>query len=203
MLILADWIAIGCVALFALIGCLVGFGKGLRFFTSGIFGIIISVIVCYFLFGILLAIPFLSEVFGVGGTLDVAILGDGSNGVLKMLVEEWHIGRIIFAVALFIVVQIIRKIIVAILGKVFEADNVISKFFNKIFGVILFVAMLGVFALIAGNIIAWIGGDLHVTLTEAFEGSTLKLDWLYANNPVALLMEHFVLPEVEPSAFAW
>ena len=46
-MILADWIAIAVVAAFILIGALVGFGKGLKFFTGGIFGIIISILVCY------------------------------------------------------------------------------------------------------------------------------------------------------------
>ena len=41
-MITADIIVlVGCI-LFVLIGAMVGFGKGLKFFTSGIFGIIIS-----------------------------------------------------------------------------------------------------------------------------------------------------------------
>ena len=45
-MVLADWIAIGIVVVFIALGALIGFGSGLKFFTSGIFGIIIGVVVC-------------------------------------------------------------------------------------------------------------------------------------------------------------
>ena len=61
-MILADWIAIAVVAAFILIGALVGFGKGLKFFTGGIFGIIISILVCYLVGGLVLEIPFVHDI---------------------------------------------------------------------------------------------------------------------------------------------
>ena len=42
-MILADWIVLAGILGFALLGMLFGFGKGLKFFTGGIFGIIIAV----------------------------------------------------------------------------------------------------------------------------------------------------------------
>ena len=37
-MLIADWVAIGLLAFFALLGLIFGFGKGLRFFTKGFFG---------------------------------------------------------------------------------------------------------------------------------------------------------------------
>ena len=53
-MLIADWVALGLILLFAVLGLLLGFGRGLRFFTKGIFGFIISVIFCYFLGGLII-----------------------------------------------------------------------------------------------------------------------------------------------------
>ena len=60
-MIVADFIFIGVAAVVAFLGWLIGFGKTLKFFTSGIFGILISVFVCYCLGGIIMNIGFVSD----------------------------------------------------------------------------------------------------------------------------------------------
>ena len=57
-MILADWIVIALIAFFCLLGILFGFGKGLKFFTQGIFGVFIAVIVCYTLGGVIYNLSF-------------------------------------------------------------------------------------------------------------------------------------------------
>ena len=54
------------IVLISLLACLVlgsfmGFGKGLRLFTGGVFGRIISVVICYFIFGIVLSWGFVQD----------------------------------------------------------------------------------------------------------------------------------------------
>ena len=49
----------------ALLGLLFGFGKTLRFFTRGLFGVIISVFVCFTFGGMIAGIPAVSEWIGM------------------------------------------------------------------------------------------------------------------------------------------
>ena len=60
-----DWIFIGLIALFILLGLLIGFGKGLRFFTKGFFGFIISIIICYFIGALIIKISFIGSETGL------------------------------------------------------------------------------------------------------------------------------------------
>ena len=60
-MITADVIAIILTLVFFIGGVLLGFGKTLKLLTDGVVGKIISVVVCYFLFGIVLALPFVQD----------------------------------------------------------------------------------------------------------------------------------------------
>ena len=50
----ADYIALAALVVSVVLGVGFGFGKGLKFFTSGIFGVSISIFVCYLIFGFVL-----------------------------------------------------------------------------------------------------------------------------------------------------
>ena len=160
-MITADIIVlVGCI-LFVLIGAMVGFGKGLKFFTSGIFGIIISAFVCYLIFGFVL-----------------------NWGVVGDLLAKFHIDKIVLAVVLFIIIQIIRVIIVKIIKGIVEIDNILFKIINKILGAaFMFVVALAIL-LIVFQIVAWIGGDTAANFAEQLKDSVFRLDDLFANNPL-------------------
>ena len=73
-MLLADYIMLGVIAVVVILGLVVGFSGGLKFFTSGIFGIVISVVVTYFLLGIVNSWQFvqdlLSKLNGMMGDLN-------------------------------------------------------------------------------------------------------------------------------------
>ena len=177
-MILYDYILIGLVVLGSIIGIIVGFGKGLSILTKGIGGIIISVVVCYFIFGSLLNIRFVS------GLLESFrnTLNENGSGFCKFVLAI-RVDYIVYAIVLFVVVQILRKIIVGLINKGFSADNVIVKSLNRIFGLILSIAVLCIIVLLGMQLYSLIGG-VSVETTNIFEGSFFKLDYIFANNPL-------------------
>ncbi|MCD7728419.1 MAG: hypothetical protein LUI60_00710 [Clostridia bacterium] len=174
----ADWIAIGAIIIFALLGAFLGFGKGLKFFTSGIFGIIISVVVCYLTLGFVLDISFVKELLAKFNEWLY------SKGSVATFLADISIGKVVAAIILFIIVQIVRMIVVKILKSIVEIDNKFFIVINKILGTAFFLAVLVAIALIVFQIFAWIGGETYVNFYSNLEGSLLLLDKLCANNPL-------------------
>ena len=125
-MITADYIVLGVLVVFVLIGALVGFGKGLKFFTSGIFGVIISVFVCYLIFGLVLSWDFVAELLG---KFSDWLREQGSVGTFF---ADIYIDRVVLAVVLFIIVQIVRIIVVKIVKGIVEINNVVFKVINRI-----------------------------------------------------------------------
>lgn len=183
-MILADWIALALVAFFGVLGMLFGFGKGLKFFTGGIFGFFISVIVCYALGGIIYNFGFVQD--GLE-SMRVALAENGSgfcNFLLKI-----HIDIVVYYVALFIAVTIIRLIIVRIIKSIVEIDNVFLIILNKTFGVILFVGVMFMVTLLVFWIISLIGGSTEADFLLKLSGSKLKIDWLFEHNPFMTIIK--------------
>lgn len=183
-MILADWIALGLIALFALLGMLFGFGKGLKFFTGGIFGIVISIVVCYALGGIIYNFGFVQD--GLN-SMRVALAENGS-GFCKFLYNI-HIDIVVYYVALFIAVTIIRIIIVRVIKSIVEIENVVLIILNKAFGVILFVGVMFMLVLLVFWIISLIGGNTEADFLLKLSGSKLKIDWLFENNPFMTIIK--------------
>lgn len=181
----ADLVAVGVVAGFALLGVLVGFGRGLRFFTKGIFGVIISIFVCYCIGGFVMQLPFVQELL----TKFAALWAD-KEGFFFDVLRKIRVEIIVYYIALFIVVQIIRIIIVAILKHVAEAKVLVMKVINRILGAILFVAMGVLLSLIVFQVMYWIGGDTAQQFDEMLGGSLFGLDKLFENNPLKYLVDY-------------
>ena len=180
-MVLADWIVIGLMALFAILGMLFGFGKGLKFFTGGIFGIIISVFICYALGGLIYNIGFVQS--GLNAIRDA--LAEKDNGFCRFLLLI-QIDIIVYYVALFIVVSILRIILVRIIKSVVEIDNMALIIANKTFGVIYFVAVMVLSILFVFWIIGLFNGG---SVPQFLEGSKLKLDWLFEHNPFMTIVK--------------
>ena len=173
-----DWIILALILLFCILGMLFGFGKGLKFFTRGIIGFIISIFICYALGGIIYNIGFVARALD---SFRNSLAGKG-NSFCKFLLKI-QIDIIVYYVALFIVVTILRIIIVHIIKRFFEIQNVVLIIINKFFGVILFVAAFFVLLLLVFFVIGLIGGTTELNFYSKLTDSNLGLDWLYEYNP--------------------
>lgn len=183
-MILADWIAIGLIAFFCLLGMLFGFGKGLKFFTGGIFGFIISVVVCYALGGIIYNFGFVQD----GLNSMRAALAENGSGFCNFLLKI-HIDIVVYYVALFLAVTIIRLIIVRVIKSIVEIDNMFLIILNKTFGVVLFVGVLFMVTLLVFWVISLIGGNTEADFLMKLSGSKLKIDWLFEHNPFMTIIK--------------
>lgn len=175
---IVDWLALGIILLSALIGLMLGFGKLLKMFTGGIFGIIISVVVTYFLIGVVASWPFVQALMG---KLSDTMQASGS-GFVKFLYRI-STPKIILGIILFIIVQILRIIIVKVIKGVAEIDNPVINAFNRIGGMIIMLGVICMLALIVFQIVFWIGGDTAVSFKNYLTGA-LRLDWVFDNNPL-------------------
>ncbi len=183
-MLMVDWIALGIIVVFAAIGALIGFGRGLKFLTGGIFGIIISVVLCYIFGSMILGVPFV-------------------NDLLTKLAESiggWSIVvTVIYYVVLFILFTLIRILIVKIIRKVAEADVLIMKIINKVFGAILMAAFGVLLGMLALQIIYWVQTnpdsleDIYVNwMMNAETGDPSAIvGALYVNNPLSALADYF------------
>lgn len=184
-MILADWIILVLLLIFALLGMLLGFGKGLKIFTGGIFGIAISVFVCYAVGGLIINFGFVQS-----GLLNMrTALASKHNGFCNFLLTI-HLDIIVYYVALFIIVQILRIIIVRIIASIAEINNIVLIILNKTFGVILFVGVLTLVTLFVFQLIYVISGGLESSFyTSTLAGSKLKLNWLFEHNPFMTIIK--------------
>ena len=180
-MVIADFIAIGLVVLVGFAGAVAGFGKTLKAVTSGFFGVVISVIITYFLIGIVLKLSFVQTLIQ---NLVTAL--EKSSAPICSVLLTIRIDMIVVAVALFIIVQLLRKLLVFILKKLFEAKNPVSTAVNKVFGVILAEAILFVILLVAFQIVFWITKE--GAFYQFLSGSFFGLDKLYISNPISSII---------------
>ncbi|MBQ3493184.1 MAG: hypothetical protein IJA88_03670 [Clostridia bacterium] len=164
-------------------GILGGFGKVLNFFTKGIFGKIISIFVCYFLFGVVLDWPFVKEAL----TNLNQSLASSENFICDLLIKI-RLDLIVFAVALFFAVQLLRKLAVKLIDKAFSANNPVMKVINKVLGVALAFFCVAVILLTVFQILAWTTG-INGSVYQAMQGSFFKLDKLFVSNPLNAIFE--------------
>lgn len=182
-MITADVIVLAVLAACVILGAGLGFGKVLRFITGGIIGKIISLVICYFLFGVVLHFGFVQDLLLKFTTA----LSDNGSWICNLLLSI-RIDLIVFAIALFIVVQILRKIVVYIIANVMEINNKAVSVINRILGIALLLAFNIMLMLIAFQIIAWISGTDGAFYTN-LEGSVFGLDKLFVNNPLNSVFE--------------
>lgn len=182
-MLMVDYIALAILVVFAAIGALVGFGKGLKFLTGGIFGIIISVVLCYIFGSMILGIPFV-------------------NDLLTKLAESiggWSIAvTVIYYIVLFVIFTLLRILIVKIVRKVAEADVLVMKIINRILGAVLLAAFGILLGLLALQIIYWVQvseaglGEIYTNwmMSESGEPSAI-VGALYLKNPLSALADYF------------
>ena len=174
-----DWIAIGVVLVSVLFGLLFGFGKLLKFFTGGIVGVLISLVVTYFCFGVVSSWLFVREV--MAKLLEA--MQNANNSILDFLIKI-GIEKIILAVAIFIVVQILRIIIVRIIKGIVEIDNPVAKTINRLFGIVFMLAVACMVWLLVFHVIQLVGGQSAANVRADIDGSVFRLDWVFDHNPL-------------------
>ncbi len=182
-MITADVIVLVALLICIVLGAFMGFGKGLRLFTGGVFGRIISVVICYFLFGIVLSWSFVQDLLLRFTTM----LAEQDTWICNLLLQI-RIDMIVFGAVLFLAVQILRHLVVHIIAGVFEIDNKAIRIINKILGVVLFLAFAVIFTLIIFQIIAWISGT-DGGFYESLQGSVFGLDKIFTDNPLNSVFE--------------
>lgn len=173
----ADWIFLAVLLAVTLFGALVGLGKGLKVITGGIFGIIISILLCYLFGGAILAFPFVQSLLGKFASL---------------WADSWfrvvHFEIILYYIILFIITCILRKLLVFVVKNIMESKNIVMKIINKVGGAILFVALAFLIMFFIFQIIAWIGGETEAEFLSSLAGSSI-LRPLYDSNPLATIVE--------------
>ncbi|MCD8040491.1 MAG: hypothetical protein LUF82_03130 [Clostridia bacterium] len=174
----ADWIFIAAIVICVVLGMLLGFGKGLKFFTSGIFGIIISAFICYLILGFVLDISFVQNLLA---DFDEWLYSSGSVGTFF---ADIGIGKVVVAVVLFIIIQLLRMLVVQILKSIMEIDNKAVKVINSTLGIVFMLAVMFAILLIVFQVFEMIGGETYDNFLSNLEGSALLLDKLCINNPL-------------------
>lgn len=179
-MVIADFVAISLVIVFAFIGYKIGVGRVLKFATGGIIGKIISVVVCYFIYGFVLEIPFVKSLLEAF----VNWISSSDSSFVKLLLYI-RIDMIAYFAVLFFLVQIARKIVIALLGKIFSLAPVI----DKTFGIVINLAFIVAIVLIVFQISYWVLGA-DGGLFPLLDGSLLGLDKLYLQNPLNSIIEN-------------
>ena len=179
---LIDWITIGFILVTVLLGVLIGFGRGLRWITKGILGIVLSIFFCYTFGGLILGIPFVAELLR-----KFASLWDKSGAFYDIL-KAIHLEIIVYYIVLFILAQLIRRLVVLLISKIFEMDNVAMKVINRILGAILFFAVNLLLVLFVFQIVSWVGGDTAKDFEVSLRG-VFGIDRLFLKNPLNSLIE--------------
>ena len=191
---MSNWelITLGVIMLTALSGAISGFGNGLKFFARGWLGRIISIIICYFLFGLVLKIPFVQDLL----QKFVATL-DGETWYLKIL-KYVRIDMIVFAVVLFFAVQLVKKLVVSLINGLFSINTPFIRVLNKLLGVFIYLFLLLLLVLIVFQIAYLIDGA-DGAIYQNTHGSLFGLDKLYLDNPLNKVIESIKMAFVKES----
>lgn len=184
-MIAVDWVLIGIIVGGLALGALFGFGGIFKFFTTGIFGIIISVVVCF-----LIGAAFYGPCEPLLIKLQDAILAN--DNWFCQFIGKLNIQVILYYVILFVVVWLLRFIVVKIIKSVAESENKGIKVVNKLLGSIFFAAILLLLFFFVFFVIGWVGGETADNFNNYLAGGALRLDRLF----------EFLRPEPEsPTAY--
>lgn len=171
-MIVADWVFLGIILGGLALGSLLGFGKLFKFFTSGIFGIILSIVVC-FLIGAAFQGPLTPFLDGLAEKITSV-----DNWFCQFL-GKINIQVILYYIIMFVVVWILRFIIVRIIKAVAESENKVLKVFNRVTGAVFFLAALLLIATLVLAVIGWVGGSTSDKVLEYLSTSKLGLGEIY------------------------
>ena len=182
-MIRADLIALVIILASLTLGALRGFGKVLKLVTGGTVGKAISLVVCYFLYGVVLDWQFVRDFMA----MFITKLSESGNVFFKLLLTV-RIDMIAVAVLLFFAIQALRRLVVALIAEIVEIDFFPMKIVNRLGGAALLLAFAAMLSLIGLQICAWVSG-VEGTVYQSLVGSRFGLDQLFLNNPVNSIFE--------------
>lgn len=169
-----DSVTLLVAIILAVFGTALGFGRTLRIFTKGIFGIIISVFLCVTFGGMIAGIPAVADwIAGLNGKL-----GDvwGFLATIRLV-------TVIYYILLFFVMTLLRILVVRLIGTAFAAPVLPVRILNRVLGAVLAVGGTLLFVLLVFAVLRIFGDTSFVQdLAAKMDGSFLGL--LYENNPV-------------------
>ena len=176
--------------LFCLVGgAALGFGRWLKILTGGVVGKIISVVICYFLFGIVLDWPFVKA---LTQKITDTLQADGSWICQVLLIIRLDL--IAFGALLFVIVQILRKFVVYLIANVMQVDNKVIRIINRVLGIVLLTAFMAILTLVVFQVVAWVMGT-EGGFYQSLQGSVFGLDKIFIDNPLNSVIESIRLPE--------
>ncbi len=171
-MLVVDWIFLGIILGGLVLGALFGFGGIFKFFTTGIFGVIISVAVC-----ILVGTAFYGPCEPFLIKIQDAIMAN-ENWFCQFL-GKLNIQVILYYVIMFIIVWLLRFIVVKIIKGISESENKVVKTVNRILGSLFFLAILLLIFFFVFFLIGWVGGQTADNFSEYLAGGALRLDRLF------------------------
>lgn len=181
-MIAADYIAIGAACLFAVFGAVLGFGRCLRILNKGITGKVITLVVTYFIFGIVITM----DQTKAAQAKFVEFLQSKDNAFCNFLVTI-RAETILTGIIVFVAVMILQLIVVNVIAGILSADGKGVKLFNSILGVALGVAECIALALIVLEVLYLVGGGADGNMVETLKGSFFSLDKIYLDNPLSAI----------------
>ena len=135
-MIVVDWIFLGIILGGLVLGALFGFGNIFKFFTTGIFGIIISIVVCVFI-----GTAFYGTCEPLLDKVHDAITANVDNWFCQFL-GKLNVQVILYYIILFVVVWLLRFIVVKIIKAISQSENKVIKIMNRIMGALFFILIL-------------------------------------------------------------
>lgn len=175
-----DWIFLGILIVFAVLGSLMGFGKVLNLFVLNKYvRIAVAVFVCYSFGGLILSIPFVNQTLA-----DIS-----SNWANVAFLNFIHLELVIYYVALFFIVLVLLWVSTKLIRGISEIKLLPIRILNSVGGAVLLSVFVLALILIVFQIIAWIGGNtannFYATLTQNANGIVRPL---FENNPMIVLI---------------
>ncbi len=166
-----------------LLGFFGGFGKVLTFASKGLLGTIVSIIICYNIFGLVSSIGFINQLLTSFRDLLIA----NPNFFTKVLLII-RIDMIALAVALYFIIKLLIWLLAKLIESIMEADNIVVKIINKVLGVIgawalTLMAIFLIFQIL--SIIPIVNSAVEGALSTTF----LRLDVLYNINPLNAIID--------------
>lgn len=171
-MIVVDWIFLGIILGGLVLGALFGFGNIFKFFTTGIFGIIISIIVCVFI-----GTAFYGTCEPLLDKIQEAIMAN-ENWFCQFL-GKLNVQVILYYIILFVVVWLLRFIVVKIIKAISQSENKVIKIMNRIMGALFFLLILLLLLFFVFFLIGWVGGPTADNFSEYLAGGALRLDRLF------------------------
>lgn len=188
-MITADIVVLSSFGICSLMGLILGFGKGLKIFTSGIFGILISLFLCYCFGGMILNLSFVQDLLH-----DFSSLWEGKEGAFYTFLENSRMELVLYYIVLFFIAQVLRVLLVKLIQGFVEADVMAVKILNRSLGLVLFVLIFIFVLLLVFQVISLISSDTERNFLSNLSGSIFRLEDIYHNNPLNGLLK-LILPK--------